>query len=310
MDKRKTIIVWMDGKKTKVSQNKNVNQTVQHAYKNEEHAATNEDKKELDPIPTYIRQNTFEEEVPFKKSKSPKNKTYKHIFLAAISAILLGVGLGVFMLNMFTNIDTNTVGGVFNQQTETTNGDASNSGEEAIASDLSTYTLKGLQAFVLQAGLFSEESNVTVVQEKYDTAGFPTMVWKRDDNYYLFANVAETKDQTDSKKAKYTELNLETYAKKWTTSEVEIELTETEYKWLQDFHNIWNMSLKNVSKNQSISSTEWNEWIKSYPENVKNTSEFFEKVKSLQTNIDEASETSSPILLLKLWNHYENFVLN
>lgn len=309
MDKRKTIVVWMDGKKSKINQSQNVDQNSHHAYTNREHAATNEDNKELGPIPTYIRQNTFEEEVSFKTSKKQKNKTYKHIFVAAISAIVLGVGLGVFMLNMFTNIDTNAVGGKVNLQTETTNGEKDNTNNGALAADLSSYTLKGLQAFVLQAGLFNNESNLTVVRDKFDKAGFQTMIWKRDTQYYLFASIAETKDQTDSKKATYKQLNLETYAKKWTTSEVEIELTEAEYTWLQDFHTIWNTSLKNVSDNQSITSIEWNKWIESYPDNGKNTGQFYDNVKSLKNNIDEANESSSPIVLLKLWNQYENFVL-
>ncbi|WP_404453265.1 hypothetical protein LG329_03240 [Virgibacillus necropolis] len=302
---RKTIIVWMDGKKTRISKNKNSDQNSQHPHINTEQAAAREDNKEIEPVPTYIRQNTFDEEVPLKNSKRKNTKIYKHIFVAAISAILLGVGLGIFMLNMFTNIDANAVNGKVNLQTDTSN--TSNSG--AAASDLSTYTLKSIQAFVLQAGLFNDESNVTVVQDKFKKAGFPTMVWKRDTQYYLFANLAETKDQTDSQKATFKELNLDTFAKKWATNEVEIELTEAEYNWIQDFHTLWNASLKDVSKNQTFSSKDWNKWIESYPDNGKNTTQFYENVQSLKTNIDKASESSAPIILLNLWNQYENFVL-
>ncbi|ASK63063.1 hypothetical protein CFK37_13365 [Virgibacillus phasianinus] len=304
MDKRKTIIVWMDGKKTKVSKNDTKNNPMQSTYTNTEQAAAQESNNEIDPIPTYIRQNSLEEEAAFKKGKGNKNKLIKHIFIATMTAVLLGVGLGIFMLNMFTNIDANEVNGKIGSTGETT---GANKG--VTATDQATYTLKGLQAFVLQAGLFNDEANVAVVQNKFNDAGIQTMVWKRDDQYYLFANIAQAKDQTDDEKAAYKASDLETYAKKWTTTETNVTITDAEYNWLQNFHNLWNASLEKVSADQSLPSTKWEDWIASYPENAKNTAEFYQAVKENQSSISEASKESAPIVLLNIWNQFDQLVL-
>lgn len=306
VDKRKTIIVWMDGKKTKITKNKKVDRNEQPAYFARETAATKEDTGQNDPIPTYVRQNTLENEVPYKKGKKQNGKTYKQIFISAISAIVLGVGLGLLMLYMFTGIDNNSIG---NPATEKTSGQPNNSGDGVAAADVSTYPTEGLEAFVLQAGIFNDESNLKVVQDKFSQAGFLTMVWKRDNQYFLFANVGKTKDQTDTKKVRYKELGLDTYAKKWSTGEAELELTKAEHEWLQNFDSLFTKSLKSVSTNKSIPSTDWNEWIESYPAGGEKTKSFHEQVKGLQKDVKDANETTSPIILLKLWNQFETSIL-
>lgn len=305
MDKRKTIVVWMDGKKTKITKNNNTEE-----FTTREQAATREDNSEYDPIPTYVRQNTLENEAPFKKGKKRNNRIYKQVFTAAISAILLGVGLGIFMLNMFTNIDTNSIGDAINPLTKTGGQMNDSSGDGAAVADVSTYKLEGLEAFVLQAGLFNDEPNLNKIQEKFKQAGYLTMVWKRDNHYYLLADIGGTKDQTDGKKANYKEKNLETYAKEWRTSKTEVEVTKGEYEWLQTFHTLWNESLKRVSANKSIVPADWNKWIEAYPANGKKTVSFYEKVKSLKSDVKEANETTSPIVLLKLWNQFETNILD
>lgn len=310
MDKRKTIIVWMDGKKTKITKNKNAAKHEQPSFFTKEQAATTEDNSENDQIPTYIRQNTLENEVPFKKGKNQKGKTYKQILFSAISAILLGVGLGVLMLNMFTNIDNNAVGEKINPVSEKTSGEPNNSDGKAAVADTSTYKIKSLDAFVLQAGIFNNESNLKVVQDKFSQAGFLTMVWKRDNQYYLFANIGVTKDQTDTKKARYKELGLDTYAKEWSTGEKEIELTKAEYEWLENYHNLFNNSLKSVSNNKSLPSADWNKWIESHPDAGEKTASFYEKVKGLKNDIEDADETTSPIVLLKLWDQFATTIIN
>lgn len=299
MDKRKTIIVWMDGKKTKITKNNNTDEFTR------EQAATREDNGENKPIPTYVRQNTIENEVPFKKGKKQNTKNYKQIFIAGISAIVLGVGLGLFMLNMFTNIDTDTI----NPLTKTS-GQPSDSSSGAATTEASTYKLESLEAFVLQAGLFNDETNLSKVQEKFEQAGLVTMVWKSDNQFYLFANIAGTKDQADSKKTSYQEMDLETYAKKWQTSETEVNITKGEYEWLQRFNSLWNQSLQNVSNNKALITDDWNKWIEAYPTGGEKTAPFYEKVKSLQSDIKDANETTSPNILLKLWNAFDNSMLN
>lgn len=300
VDKRKTIIVWMDGKKAKITKNKEDKQVAR------EQAATKEDSGEVEPIPTYIRQNTLENEKKksFKKGKKQKSKTYKQIFISAISAILLGVGLGLFMLNMFADIDNSSVGGKVDPLTEkTTSG-------SAVASDVSTYMVEGLEAFVLQAGLFNEKSSLKVVQDKFSQAGLLTMVWEKDNQFYLFANIDGTKDLADPKKARYEAFGLDTFAKEWRTNEAEIKLTKAEYEWLQNFHALFITSLKVVSDNKAIPTSDWNKWIESYPGSGETTAPFYKKVKSLQSNIKEVNETTAPIVLLKLWNQFANTIVN
>lgn len=309
MDNRKTIIVWMDGKRTNLSKDENPDKNLRRDYVNNEFAAAKEDRNNIDPIPTYIRQNTFKEEVPVKTSKRKINKTYKHIFIAAFSAILLGIGLGIFMLNMFTNIDTPAVLGKGTSDTNSVEGSSSNTEKEAIAANLSTFTLPKLNAFVLQGGLFSEKSNVKEVQAAFTDAGYRTMIWERDNKFYLFSNITETKEQSDSLKAMYKESSLETYSKEWTVGEAEMKLTAAENKWMNKFHELWNSSVKMISSNQTISSSEWNKWLADYPDSGKNSSAFYSDVKGLVTQFVEAKENLQPILLLEIWKHYENFVL-
>ncbi|WP_430785005.1 hypothetical protein VBD025_09970 [Virgibacillus flavescens] len=309
MDNRKTIIVWMDGKKTKLTKDENPDKNLRNVYENNESAAAKEDSNDKDPIPTYIRQNTFEEEVPVKTSKQKIKKTYKHIFIAALSAILLGIGLGIFMLNMFTNIDTPPVQGKGTSDTNSAIDSSKNLGEEVTVANLSTFTLPKLEAYVLQGGLFSEESNAKEIQDAFNVPGFPTMLWKRDNNFYLFTNITKTKEQSDSLKTMYKEANLETYVKKWSVGEAEVELTEAENQWITNYQELWNSSLKILSSNQTISTSDWNKWLSDYPEGGKNSSSFYSNVKGLVTQLTDSKESMYPIFLLEIWKHYENFVM-
>ncbi|MFZ3576404.1 hypothetical protein [Virgibacillus sp. DJP39] len=309
MNDRKTIIVWMDGKKTKLTKKKNV----QHSHINSEIAAAKETNED-DQIPTYVRENSFETEEFFKTSTSKRkgSKTYKHIFTAIISAIVLGTALGIFMLNMFTNIDINSgpVAGKMNSSTDSTNNDAGNTGNGTVVSKSSTYSLEGFKAFVLQAGLFNENSSVTAVQDQFKQPGIPTMVWKKGEKFYLFATVTNTKDQANAIKSSYKNLNLETYAKEWSVKKAELKITEAEYKWLQDFHTLWNKTLENVSNNKKFSSTDWNSWVKAYPAQGEKTREFYEAIKKLDPKIGEISQNTAPVTLLKLLRNYENLIVN
>ncbi|MEC5422039.1 hypothetical protein QGM71_00850 [Virgibacillus sp. C22-A2] len=301
MDKKKTIIIWENGRQTKLNINDNDTSKESHEVKRELAASLQE--SENGQIPTFSRPNT-------NKYKENSNKQQKYTFLkpvifAVLSAIIIGTILGVIMLRMFVTMGEDspatgeTITPIMDTEEENTNDE-----NEAVSETISE-NHESISAFVLQAGVFSEESNANEWASDYYRAGLPGVIWERDNQYFLLVGLTNSKEQAMQLAADLEKDGFETFIKEWKTNGSEIELTNTEHAWLHDFHEHWYMYFNSLNEQTVLSGNEWKDLITAYPEASEKLSTISQEIIRLQKEMDESDKVETQNILLELWKQYE-----
>ncbi|MGY0693178.1 SPOR domain-containing protein [Virgibacillus sp. FSP13] len=300
MTEKKPPIIRMNGKKTKTSRNDDMKK---NGMIHDEHASTLEESDKNERIPTFDRNHSIDENDRKYAAKIKRLQNVKPIIVAAVSAVVIGICLGIIMLNMF---DGKGDGG--NSEigyTTTSNTDKNKQNSEQT---LSSATLDPIHAFVLQAGVFSTEANASKWSKKYQKAGFPTTIWQRDDQFFLLAGIAETEEQADSLKANFADFDI--YVKEWNTKETEKQFTQSGNEWILSFTDLWHESLKAISAHETVSAEAWQKLLDGYPKQAEKLSPFVEQLSDSYKKFAETSAANEQIFLIEQWRQFEMLVLN
>ncbi|WP_099158658.1 SPOR domain-containing protein [Virgibacillus ndiopensis] len=305
MKKKKPIILWINGKKTKI--NRNADKRDVYMYDREQ-AATIEDSSNKDnTIPTLARQHDYEINGYVGESMDKSRfSIYKPIIFATVSALVIGLCLGIIMLNMFVGIgkEVSGTGNVPNQLLNNNENNSSASGNTT-ESAVSNVTFEQINGYVLQAGVFSNETNANEWAKKYDKSGFGTMLWKRDGKYYLLAGLSSTKEHAKEQAKSLKEKDFEIYVKEWSTSEIQKSLTKEEGEWIHSFRDLWYESLMAVTGQEVISTDSWKSLLDRYPKQSDRLSSFFDVLKNSYKQFSEVNQQRAQIILLNQWKQYE-----
>lgn len=297
--KDEKITVWMDGKKTKIKRKDYFDESYPiKEFSKKDAAATIEDSDD-DEVPAFVRSYSQDENESFFGRNGRFNK-FKPIILALISAIVIGSVLGLFMLSMFVDIDKgvtqngNNIPAVISGKEDIKNDDKTASDSAA-----SAVTIDAIKAFVLQAGKFGERANAEEVAATFNQAGFSAMVWAKDNYYFVFAGITESRETAGQLTSEFSELEI--YEKAWSTDSIKLQLTVDEKKWLQSYNNQWRESLKAVSNKESMSKKDWKKVIDTIPEDSDRLSSFTDFLKKEYENIGQADQWQDQHILLSLW---------
>src|SRR5699024_1683635 len=141
-------------------------------------------------------------------NRKSKWGAFNRVVSSISAAIFIGSILGFIMLNLFGNINALCNHG---NNPEATNAVAADKDTEkkSNASD----EQKAITAYVLQGGVFSEKANADQWAESFKQAGFPAMIWERDDQYYLLTGIADTEEQAKKIAASIKEQNMDVFVK-------------------------------------------------------------------------------------------------
>ncbi|GAA0601482.1 hypothetical protein GCM10009001_17820 [Virgibacillus siamensis] len=299
MGKDKPIIIWMNGKKTRMARKDNSaeNETDRQLHKKYA-AAASEDSDEADQIPALVRKQTPEHGHFFQHKN--KFSAFKPLLIAIFSALLIGTGMGIFMLNMFVDIDNSLA-----QQNDGNSmhglaaGDNENGSESADTAG-TVETVKPISAYVLQAGVFSDKENARVMAESFKEAGFAAMIWKKDSQYFVFSGIASSESEGEQIAEKLKSNNLEVYVKKWTTDEFKITMSDSTADWLHKFRQQWNSSVEALSTGKTVSTAKWNDLMAAGPDNKSAVGKF---VQQAGKNLDSLSDGDwgGHAAMLRLW---------
>ncbi|GAB3050191.1 SPOR domain-containing protein [Virgibacillus ainsalahensis] len=285
MDKKRITEISENGKQIKMKLNNPADK---------EQAATVQDAED-DPIPVFVR--------PVKKKnttnkKQNKSKSIKPVLLASISAIVIGSILGVVMLRMVTGIEGEAVQGDGTPPVTVGTGE-----EDESPTESSEFTLKQMEAYVLQGGVFSESANAKEWADKYNQAGLPNIIWQRDNQYFLLVGIAGTKDEAKQLINTMESYQFDVFSKEWTTDQKEVELSANEQDWLQSFQEQW-VKTVNASNNEEIDTAGWEKLMEDYPEDGEKLMNLNEEVSSLQEEVKQ-DEMILQQKLLSLWLEYD-----
>ncbi|MFC4022639.1 hypothetical protein ACFOUV_02255 [Oceanobacillus longus] len=287
MDKNKAILVEKNGKQLKYKLNDRSNSSAEKEF-----AAALDDSDDTIPVLTGLHKS--------KKagSKMRKNKYqyFKPIIFAIGSAIIVGSILGFVMLRLFVDVEADMVGQTLNNNPST----AVTENKETTTT--SSINLEPLQAHILQVGLFSEKVNAEEWASIYNAKGLPTMTWERDNQFFLIAGAANTKEDA---KFLADELKLDNsvdiFVKEWTTINGEIELTEEEENWMELFRSLWQDTLNNLNEQNTFPTEKWTNLLEQKPDEST-------KLTPLLSSISESGGDGDHLQLLEWMYFYEQLL--
>lgn len=283
---KKMIIVRENGKKLKKTKTEKLH--TGHA----EQAAAAQDPNE-DPIPIFASPSDFES-----KKKPGKNNKFSHfkpILIAILSAIGIGSILGFVMIRLFVGIDSELTAQGSNALPIVDPDD-----NKSVETD--QLVLEPIDAFVLQAGVFSDQANAEAWNEKFAEAGLASMIWEKDDQYYLLTGLANEKESAKEMLAELKEAgDFDIFVKEWSTDQAELELSQPEAEWFQSFRDQWTKALAKVDSQEALSTGDWEDLAANYPKEANQDVPLIDAISDV-----EKEETVDPqITLLNLWHAYD-----
>lgn len=246
---------------------------------------------EKDEIPTFTRKVHS-----LKQSDRRKNARFKPIIIAVSSALSVGFVLGFIMLHFITNIG---------EETRKGENHASVHADTIKASSTDDVSLSKMNAYVLQAGVFSEKENAKEWQDNFLEAGFETIIWERDDQYYLFAGITDTEEQAKILKESFAASHIDVFIKEWLVEGQEIR-GDVFATYLKDFSDVWISTLQSYSEEKEILMKEWEGLYKQGDTILEYDSPLIDKVAEMVAEIDaDITDNSFQIILIDLWKAYE-----
>ncbi|MFD1362919.1 SPOR domain-containing protein [Lentibacillus salinarum] len=313
MSKGNKLVIWMNGKKTQLTQNDKTPDE-KHAVKefNDEHAAAIEDSD----IPELIRQDDDQDNEVYFTRKS-KFKAFKPFLLASLSAIVIGSVLGFFLLNMFVGIndDMSQQGGNMPQaatgaeEDEADNQNDANGSTGSDSEDSTTAEIGDVSAFVLQAGKFGEQANADDMAATFQDAGYPAVVWEKEGYFYILSGIAGTKQQGEQLANDMADEDLEVYVKAWETASAKMDLPKSEKEWLQTYEQQWNDSLAAVNDGDRLSKEAWANVVDKTPEKTEHITDFAAFVTKQQQQMGEGDKWQDQQVLLSLWEQFNQLTV-
>ena len=275
------------------------------AKKNSEKTKLNHTKSiDKDKIPETISQlENSEDRVRLSKSKIKRNyPSIKPMITASISAILIGTVLGLVLLSIFTDTEDKMTQDANNVAAVHANPDD----EDDTQLKANKVTLKAMGAYVLQVGVFTEKANADEWANTYNEQGFPATIMQRDNQYFLFAGIADTKEGAEQLALTIEEQELDVFVKEWVINETDTELTEEEHRWIKSFQDQWEKALQSISKQEGLLTEGWSDLINDFPVESKEIAQLVEVITTFYENdFKEAKGLEPQNILLNIWQEYE-----
>lgn len=299
MGKDKPIIVWMNGKKTRINRKDNSaeHQTDNKLYKKYA-AAAYEDSDDTDQIPALVRRHDSGNGQYFQNKR--RFGSFKPLIIAIFSALLIGTVMGIFMLNMFVDIDNSLA-----QQNNGLSMSASDTEDDSNEKEDKNTTgtvgeVESISAFVLQAGVFGGEENAREIVDSFNQAGFSAMIWPKDSQYYVFAGIANSESEAEQLAKEFTAQDLEVYVKGWSTDTFQINMGKSNANWLQQFQKQWNSSVDTLSTKKGLQKSDWEDLIAASPEKETAVLGFAKQVDNELTSLS-GDYWEENVVMLRLW---------
>lgn len=298
IDKQRVITVWENGKPVKIKVKETSCKHSNQLFRKEQAAV----QEENEPVPTFARLTTNTNK---NMANKLKRKYIKPVIIPIFSALLIGSVLGLIMLKMFVTLDSDATSGNDDIPISAIEKDKE---EQKLQNGSSIVHVEGVQAYVLQAGVFSEEANALEWKEKYENKNIPTVVWEKDKRFHLFAGIAETESQANHLSQQFKKNELEVYVKEWQTEGIETKLSNVEHQWLAKFQNEWNNSLKLLSAGEELEPKAWKQIVDGFPKDTEKLSQLNSHLEENLNKLSEGNNNQAQAVLLSLWLTYEKTI--
>src|SRR5699024_8565706 len=174
---------------------------------------------------------------------------YKSLILSALTASVIGSGLGLVMLNIFADLDpeeiANNPSPTNNQTVLTANHQTENQDNTV------SFQSSSLNQYVIQAGVYSTETKAQEIIDQLSSENIQAMIWPREDKYHVFVAVHPSAESSKKYATESMGKDFEWYAgKSWPIPSRTIELKQNEIEWLASFESYCQEASNQENKKQ------------------------------------------------------------
>lgn len=273
------------------------NEQDKHVDRNISDDLTTEEK----PVQPTIHEKNYSIDRHEKTVKVKGKSFMKPVIITVFSALLIGSVLGFFMLNVFTNLGEKVSG----DDQEIANAHADRQDKED--HETSLVTLQEMAAYVTQGGVFSEAANAEEWAKKYEQAGFPSVIFAQDDQYFLLVGIADKENIANEFAENLKDKQFEVYVKEWKSEQEKVELTAEEEHWMTSFQSQWQDTLKSVATKEEVSLDGWSDLTNSHPLQSEMVLQLVEKIHEFyDEGADDLDHLKWQEMLLSVWKTYED----
>lgn len=248
-----------------------------------------------------IPEHAYKQGRDHKKKKGDRNKYARKkkiatqgFIITGLSAIVIGVLLGLILLKMFVpSGEEPIIVQPVNTDTEIVNPPTTDGGQSELE-------LPSLQAHVIQAGVFSSVEQGEAWQATVNQSGYQSMLWHADEDIRLFTGVYPSEAEAKRVAEIMGEVNLDLYVREWSSPARTIEMEEPLIEWLIAFADSWR-DTTTLGMTDQIKQ-DWSMWLESAPSNIPAS------VTHLQTRIEayleQPNQATIELELLSWWYLY------
>lgn len=234
---------------------------------------------------------------------SIKKRSSKKQFIVAIgSSICIGIIFGIIILHMIKQEAQQEA-----LLSHIDNGDAITDDSNDVKSGTE---LEPISMYVIQGGVFSEESNAKEWEDKLKNIQFPAMSWERDGQYYLFAGVSLSKETQKKWIDEMETAGVDVFGKEWQVPSTNIHLNEKDIKWVQSFLTLWTQSLQSIENQEGLLEESWKKLIEEANIETDQINALTEIIQQKILTDEMNNNLQEQIALLHLINYYEEIFVN
>lgn len=297
--------VKLNGEKLAAYNNSKYNQmdSVHNVYK--EQSATIEKADEKGERFASKKEKNSQKKIPVNHLHLKNVKTAKPIIIAVMTAIFIGSVLGFILLGVFGNIDSVIMPNYNNRVVQLNPAEQADQDGEKDALSLSS-----VNAYVLQAGVFSDEANAQTLVGEYKAQGIIPVVWQRDNQYYVLTAVTNSQENADALAKQQEAMGLEAFVKEWESSAGEMNMTSGEAEWFQTFHELLAGSIEAVSASDSVPLEGWTALLGNQDHESERVASFAEEIEPYLEHLAGSEQVTFQQGLLEIWHHYDMFLRN
>ncbi|SFJ16194.1 stage II sporulation protein B [Halobacillus dabanensis] len=152
------------------------------------------------------------------KKKRVSNAPVRPLITTALTALFVSLGIGFLLLRMFVSLTDQTATGnetvpVTGSSETNTESAVEGSNEEGSTTQLPDGTPQTFDSYIVQAGAFSTEGKAKEWQSRLTAQLIPSVIWKRDGQYFLFVGSAASKQEAEMISDRLAEESIDTYVK-------------------------------------------------------------------------------------------------
>lgn len=228
------------------------------------------------------------------------NRKQKQLLVAVFSSLFIGIVFGLMTLQM-SKLEDQQPATILNA-----------TAPEKESDEKKMRQTPSFSIYLVQSGVFREAENAQQLEEEILNQQYPAVNWQRNNEYYVLAGIAESKESAIQQAEELDEHGIDAFVKAWDMENLDVKMTEVDNNWLQLFLQQWKISLQASDNGTGIMLEDWMKLLEDSSELSTSFQTFqqsiSETVKLIENkNIEKNLETQFLLQILMEYDKLLNF---